>query len=409
MIYNIDMKRITIAVVGGGASGLIASALLSKYENCSVLLFERNDRLGKKLSATGNGQGNITHRALSTDDYFAQAAFPEERVSRMLAEYGDDSVCAYLQSLGVLTDTDGRGRVYPAGKQASSITDALRFSLRENVQTHLQTKIVDIRKKDGGFILTTDKNQSFFADYVLLCTGGKSAKNFGTDGTAYALAERFGHSCTPLFPSLVQLKTDVGAIRTLKGIRVADGKVTAQVNGKTITSLQGDIIFTDYGVSGDAIFRISAYVADKISQGVTLSLDLLPNYTQEEIALAMQNKRAAFPDMPFIELLGGTLNNQVGRAVLKTVSSDDILSAAKRVKDFPLTVIGTLGYDYAQVTKGGIPLAETDESLQSKLVNGLYFAGETLDIDGACGGYNLQWAYTSARVVVDALTAKMDK
>lgn len=406
------MKPLTIAVIGGGAAGLVASALLTSYENCRVLLFERNDRLGKKLSATGNGQGNITHRALSVDAYFAQSALPKSKVARMLSLYDDDSVCAFFQTLGVLTDTDVKGRVYPSGRQASAVTDALRFSLGKNVDVRLQTKVTGLEKQANGFMLTAETQDGvchFFADYVLLCTGGKAAKNFGTDGSAYALAEGLGHSRTALCPSLVQLKTDVKAIRTLKGIRVADGGVTAYVNGEKKATLQGDIIFTDYGVSGDAIFRISAYIADKIDKGVTLSLDLLPRYTQEELISTMRNKRERFPELGFCELLGGTLNNQVGRAVLKTVKDGDIPAAAKAVKAFPLTVTGTLGFDYAQVTKGGIPLDETDDTLQSTLVQGLYFAGETLDIDGACGGYNLQWAYTSARIVVDALIEKIGK
>ncbi len=403
MVYNRFMKRIKVAIIGGGASGLVlASSLQCNNEN-TVALFERGERLGKKLSATGNGQGNVTHRNISVADYFSCTQPPKKRLESILTKYDDGSFCAFLQEMGLLCLTDERGRVYPSGRQASSITDALRFTVAQNgVQIYTQTQIVGLEKAKDGFILQTE-NDAFHAQNVVLCTGGKAAKNFGTDGTAYALALALGHSVTALTPSLVQLKTQTSTIKTLKGIRVANGKLTARWRGGE-HSLCGDIIFTDYGVSGDAVFRISAYVADKTD--VTLWLDFLPEYTEEQIYLALSKKRAVFPSLPFEELLGGIVNNQVGRAVLKTVKKDDIQAAAKAVKAFPLAVTGTLGFDYAQVTKGGIPLAETDDSLQSIYAKGLYFAGEILDVDGACGGYNLQWAYASARVVADALNAK---
>lgn len=403
MVYNRFMERIHTAIIGGGASGLILAAALKQNNTRTVALFERGERLGKKLSSTGNGQGNITNRNLSVAAYFSCSQLPKKRVESILKKYDDTHFCSFLQEMGLLCFADERGRVYPSGRQASSVTDALRFTVaQKGVQVYTQTQITQLEKTDGGFLLTAS-NGKFYAENVVLCTGGKAAKNFGTDGAAYALAKAFGHNVTALTPSLVQLKTQTSAIKTLKGIRVTDGKLTARWRDGE-HSLCGDIIFTDYGVSGDAVFRISAYVADKTD--VTLWLDFLPEYTEEQIYLAIIKKREAFSALPFEELLGGIVNNQVGRAVLKTVQKDDIRAAATAVKAFPLAVTGTLGFDYAQVTKGGIPLAETDDTLQSVYEKGLYFAGEILDIDGACGGYNLQWAYASARTVAEAINAK---
>jgi len=203
----------------------------------------------------------------------------------------------------------------------------------------------------------------------------------------------------------VQLKTEVKNSKTLKGIRVADAVVTAYW-GKETQTLTGDVIFTDYGVSGDAIFRISSYIADKIQQGVRLTIDFLPQFSYEKILALVVKKRERFPNTPYGELLCGIVNNQIGRAVMKLASDGDLRSAVKILKAFPLTVTGTLGFDYAQVTKGGIPLEETDENLQSNLVDGLYFAGEILDVDGRCGGFNLQWAYSSAKTVANAIIEK---
>jgi predicted flavoprotein YhiN len=206
----------------------------------------------------------------------------------------------------------------------------------------------------------------------------------------------------------VQLKTDTIHTKTLKGIRVNDGVLTAKTPmGEYV--VQGDIIFTDYGVSWDAVFRVSAFIAQTIVAGkTTLSIDFLPEYTQEELLCAMQEKRKAYPSIEDGELLFGIVNNQIGRAVLRRAAGD-MNKAAALVKNFTLTVAGSLGFDYAQVTKGGIPLAETDDDLQSILACGLYLTGEVLDVDGQCGGFNLQWAYSSACRVADALLKKYQK
>ena len=204
----------------------------------------------------------------------------------------------------------------------------------------------------------------------------------------------------------MQLKTDTAHIKTLKGIRVADARLTAYEGDKEIISLIGDVIFTDYGVSGDGVFRISAYIADKLASGnIRLSIDFLPQISAQEIQTAMEKKREIFPETAQTEYLFGVVNNQLGRAIMRRADGD-IGKAVSLVKGFTLSVVGSLGFDYAQVTKGGIPLSETDENLQSRFCEGLYFAGEILDIDGACGGYNLHWAYASARTVAKAIQAK---
>ena len=402
MRYNRIMEKIRTAIIGGGASGLF---LASALQQSNITLFERLDRLGKKLSATGNGQGNVTNLSVCEAEYFGSQS-EQPRVQEIVREADHVEMETFFRSLGVLLSADERDRVYPAGRQASSLTDALRYTLdQKGVDVCLSTRIIDIKKAADGFVLTAEKDgekKEYAAKNVVLCAGGKAAKNFGTDGTAYALAERFGHSVTALYPSLVQLKTDTVYTKTLKGIRVNDGGLTAWVGDKKI-SLQGDIIFTDYGVSGDAVFRASAFLSDQIADGqVRIAIDFLPKVTEEAVYQVLQEKRRAFPTLADTELLFGVVNNQIGRAVLKRANGD-LQKAAKLVKAFPLNVTGSLGFDYAQVTKGGIPLAETDEFLQSRFVKGLYFAGEILDVDGQCGGYNLQWAFSSAMRVVKGL------
>ena len=401
------MEKVTLAIIGGGAAGLILANSLKNPKG--TLVIERGERLGKKLSSTGNGQGNLTNLGVMDAEYFSVEKTSSTLVQDTIQQYNDSSMMEFFRSLGVLCIADERGRVYPSGRQASALTDALRFSLeRKGISTRMQTKVTKLESKGEGFILTMQTpsgEEKLYAEKVALCAGGKAAKNFGTDGSAYALAQGFGHTVTKLYPSLVQLKTNTEYTKTLKGIRINDGVIKAKTPTREL-SVQGDIIFTDYGVSGDSVFRLSAFIADEIEKGqCQLFLDFLPQYTEVEIYSLLREKQSAFPDMPVGELLFGVVNNQVGRAVLRR-AANDLKAAARLVKAFPLTVTGSLGFDYAQVTKGGIPLSEVNGKLESRLQKGLYFAGEILDVDGQCGGFNLQWSYASARVVARSLDEK---
>lgn len=401
------MEQVKVAIIGGGAAGLMLANSLKNQ--VGVVLLERGERLGRKLSATGNGQGNLTNLGVVDAEYFSVSKNPAPLIKKAICAYDNQSMTEFFRDLGVLCIADERGRVYPSGRQASALTDALRFALaRKGIDTRLESLVTKLERKGEGFVLTLatkSGEEKLYADKVVLCAGGKAAKNFGTDGSAYALAQNFGHTVTKLYPSLVQLKTDTEHIKSLKGIRINDGilSVTTPTRG---LSVQGDIIFTDYGISGDAVFRLSAFIADELEGGsCALSLDLLPQYTEEEIYSLLRAKKSASPDIPVGELLFGVVNNQVGRAVMRR-AANDLKRAAALVKSFSLTAKGSLGFDYAQVTKGGIPLTEVTEDLESRLQKGLYFAGEILDVDGQCGGFNLQWAYASARTVAKAIDGK---
>lgn len=408
------MERIEIAIIGGGASGLFLANVLADRNKKDVtavktVVFERGERVGKKLSSTGNGQGNITNAHLLTEERGYFSSCDSARVYEYLKTYDTTSFEKFWASRGVALTYDERGRAYPASRQASALTDALRFYASEKgIELRTGARVTALKKEGTEFVVTYEKDGSThtcYAQTVVLCAGGKAAKNFGTDGTAYALAQGFGHTVTPLYPSLVQLKTDTAHTKTLKGIRVTDGGLTAHTpNGEY--SLNGDIIFTDYGISGDAVFRISAFITPEIASGeVRVSIDFLPQFDEQNVYEMMQRKLAAYPTLDKTELLFGIVNNQIGRAVLRRANGD-LKRAAKLVKAFPLQVTGNLGFDYAQVTKGGIPLCETDENLQSKLAPNLYFAGEILDVDGQCGGFNLHFAYASACVVARAIDKK---
>ncbi len=396
------VKKIKTAIVGGGAAGLFCAARLD--DKNSILILERGERLGRKLSATGNGQGNVTNINFGAAHYFTFDQSQREKIGKVLEKYDDGKMIAFLERLGGLFQADERGRVYPTGRQASAVTDLLRFYLeREGAGVSLSSKVTSIEKREEGFLLTVETQkgkEKIQAEKVVLCVGGKAAKNFGTDGTGYELSKAFSHTVTPLYPALVQLKTQTKDTKSLKGIRAFNVAVRAYEGKELLAEARGDVIFTEYGVSGDAIFRLSSYLTSIAEKGAaSLFIDLLPDVDKEKLQKTVEQKAAS--GVAYGELLCGVLNNQIGRAVMKRARS--LSDVSFQAKNFTLDVTGTLGFDYAQVTKGGVPLKEVDENLQSRFCKGLFFAGEILDVDGECGGYNLQWAYSSACVVADKI------
>ena len=381
------MRRYDMAVIGGGASGCCLAAELGDA-GMSVLLLERGERLGRKLSATGNGQGNVTNVDMSVDKYFGGG----KRIVRDIV--GTDHRAALLPFCGIF-EADERGRVYPAGRQASSLTDELRHRIaRTNVDVRFGAFVTGL---DAGFEIRTESGERYLSDNVALCAGGKAAKQFGTDGNAYALAEGLGHTVTPLYPALVQLKADMRELRTLKGLRF-DCVVTAYADGAKLKRTRGDVIFTDYGLTGNAIYTLSSCLTDK--RHASVSMEFLPSVTLDAVREDVERKKLAGYEGG--DLLRCTLNNQLGKVIVKR-AGEDPGAIAKTVKDFRMDITGTLGFDNAQVTHGGIDMREVTEELESRFVPGLFFAGEILDVDGECGGYNLHWAITSAHRVATAV------
>lgn len=391
------LKVYDVIIIGGGASGLAcASRLNNSGKNLKICLLDSGERLGKKLASTGNGQGNISNSEMTISHFHGGNTSLVERIA-----CSDPYAGAKL--FDCLFTADEKGRIYPAGKQASALVDNLLINLKNSSGVELLTgvKAEKIESKEYVFNVICDKSR-YSSKFVILCAGGKAQKQYKTDGSAYALATGIGHTLTSLYPSLVQLKTDTRHIKTLKGIR-ADCKITAICNEKIIAESRGDVIFTEYGVSGNAVFSISSYVTDK--QGVTLSLEFLPDFSEEEIEKSILVKKAV--GWATEELLSGTLHNQIGRSIIRRAGTNSASDIVKTLKNFTLDVTGNLGFDYAQVTKGGINMKEITDELESRLANNLFFAGEILDVDGDCGGYNLQWAFTSGIAVADAILKRI--
>ena len=363
----------------------MACAVLLARRNMRVELFERGERLGRKLSATGNGQGNVTNTHVAPQYYFSDDG---EKVARVLAHFSCGDAVRFLEDMGGIFLPDARGRVYPAGRQASAVTDLFRREIaRLGVIVHTGTRIARLSHDGRSFRLTREGGAAE-ADCVVLAAGGRAAPNFGTDGSAYALAQAFGHTVTALSPVLVQLRTDPAAVRGLKGIRV-DAGVKVLRGGRERYACRGDVLFTESGISGDAVFRASSYA----EKGDTVLIDFLPDVPPDRLAASV----GAGEDG-----LLCVVNNGLGRQLFRRAAGDRARVLAL-LKAFPLAVTGTLGFDYAQATRGGIPLSETDGALMSVFRRGLYFAGEILNVDGACGGFNLHWAWASAHHICEAI------
>lgn len=384
-----------ILIIGGGAAGMMAALTASENPNHQVILAERQSRLGRKLLATGNGRCNLTNRNMGKEHYHGEQ---RNFCNYALNYFNVDMTLEYFRTLGLLTVTEPSGRVYPYSDSANSVLDVMRLplELRKNVSILTGMEILSLEKWKGCFVAKTAEEE-LQADRVILCAGGLAGSKLGGTEMGYKLLCSMGHSRTKLFPSLVQLKTDSTFVKSLKGVRaealVRYGKACAR----------GELQFTDYGVSGPVIFELS-----RAALGGELRIDLLPDYSSEELLELLECRKKTLPELKAEDLLTGLLHNRLGRTLLRACGLSleqscegirDLTMVVKMCKSFILAVTGTMGMEQAQVTAGGIRTEEFDPTtMESKLCPGLYAAGEVLDIDGDCGGYNLQWAWSSGRL-----------
>lgn len=387
------------AVIGGGASGMLAAiSCAHAHPSDTVLLFERQTRVGRKLLSTGNGRCNLSNEDISRSHYHGQSPDFVNYAIKTVDPLG------WFHEKGLFTVTEKSGRIYPLSDSANSVLDILRFSLeKDNIHVHLGCEVRSIKKLNNQFSINTD-SESFSADRVIVACGGLAGTKLGGSMSGYQLLRSFGHSCAKLFPALVQLKTEEAFVNPLKGVRCDAG--IALYDKEVIAQSDGEIQFTQYGISGPAIFEISRQAAVHHGQ-LTLVLDFLRSYDKKDVLKALEQKCKTFPELKSGELLTGIVHNRLGKMLLKSsqvsldmrcceLSTDDLCRVAEACKHFLLPVTGTMGMDCAQVTAGGVITDEFDaKTLQSKLCKGLYACGEVLDIDGDCGGYNLHWAWAS--------------
>ena len=391
-----------VIIIGGGASGLTALIALLQNGVKNVTLLERLDRVGKKITATGNGQANLTNDNLTDKNYYSnKAGF----YSFALKNHGVNDYKAFLRSIGIITVSDEQCRVYPLSKQANSVVDFMRaYLINKGADIRTGVFVTDVQKKGDFFIVRSGLGDTFTAKNVLLCTGGNAQKQFGTDGNGYDLAKKLGHTVTKIYPSLVQLKANTDDIKSLKGLK-ADVRLTAIVDGKKVRVEEGELLFTDYGVSGNAVFKISPAFA--VDGDKLLSVEFLPTLDLLTLKDIIVERKKNFPYILGEELVSGLVHKQISKAIFKR-RDGTAKSIANACKNFEIKITGTTGFNYAQVTRGGISANELDDkTMRSTKCDNLYLVGEVVDVDGDCGGYNLQWAYSSARTATDDIVRRI--
>lgn len=392
-----------IGIIGGGASGMAAALAAAEQPGVQVVLMERQARLGRKLQATGNGRCNLTNLHAGQQGYHGdRPEFAREAISA----FGPQETLAWFRLLGLFTVAEPSGRVYPYSDQANSVVDVLRFALeRPNIQVKLGFEVEKVKKTPDGFLVES-KQEHLSCDRLIVACGGLAGTKLGGSMAGYQLLRSLGHRCTRLRPTLVQLKAAWGGIAGLKGVRA--NCHAAIYRGETLWSEStGELQFTEYGLSGPVMFEISRDACQGLGPW-HCRLDFLPEVPKSMLQEELLRRRQG--DLPASELLTGILHNRLGRVLTQAagislsrqvaqLGEAELFQVAQTVKDFDVALKEPMGMDSAQVTAGGMVTAEFDEqTMESRLVPGLYACGEVLDIDGDCGGYNLQWAWSSGRL-----------
>ena len=403
-----------VIIVGGGAAGLAAAVFLGRCaDGRRIAVLEKGPRVGKKLMATGNGTCNLTNVKATAADYHGAPRLADAALSAFsVAETMD-----FFTSIGVDCATRPDGKVYPLSEQAGAVLDALRLEAQAlGVEMICDTKVTAL-KKQGNTWCVVCENGKYVTKNVLVTVGGAAAPALGGSAEGYRLLTDLGCEKKPLFPSIVQVRTATDFVRSVKGIRV-DATVTLRTDGRAAAQSTGEVLFTDYGLSGPAVMFVSRIVADWERQKrgeIVACLDLLPDWDNDTL-LSRVRQRSQLKGRTLEDLLTGLLHKRVGQTVLRvaevlpltreveSLTEEEIARIVKTIKNWKLSVTGTQGFGGAQVTAGGIAATEINPSTFAvKRHSGLFAAGEVLDVDGDCGGYNLQFAWSSAYVAAKAM------
>ena len=393
----------TVAVIGGGASGMMA-AVTAASGGAHVILLEHKDRIGKKILSTGNGRCNFTNTHQEPICYHSEdPLFPWEVVERFNAQ----AVISFFLQMGVYSK-NRNGYIYPNSDQASAVLDAFRMELdRLKVEIRTGIECREIRPGKKGFTILTDQ-EPVRADRVILCAGSKAAPATGSDGSGYDLAKKLGHRILPVLPALTALKCEEKFFKSIAGVR-ANGSVSIWSDGECIAKDTGEIQLTDYGISGIPVFQVSRYASKLLyeKKETDAVLDFMPDFTKAQTNAFLRARAQTRPDKSAEMFLIGLFHKKLCDLWIRLskiprqrkageLTADEIACLTDLIKVFRVRIRETNSYDKAQVCCGGIDTREVDpETLESVYVPGLYFAGEILDVDGMCGGYNLTFAWAS--------------
>jgi predicted Rossmann fold flavoprotein len=404
----------SIIVVGGGASGMMCSILCAR-EGIDVTIIEKLPSLGKKILVTGNGRCNITNSSIeysnfySNDEYFYRYA---------IDRFGFEECREFFASIGLDIISIKDTKYYPMSLQASSVVELMEHEIdRLGIKVLTDTKIKSIKKSQDKFAIDIG-NRVLKSNNLLIATGGKGAKHLGSDADGYRYAKSLGHTITDTYPTLVQLLSDEPYLSRVAGVKVTT-TVSLVVDNKIINTLDGDVLFAKYGVSGNTILDLSreakkALIAKK---DVQISIDLLPHIDKEYIDSYLVDRFERYPKKLLSESLIGVINKKLIPIVVQNsishdknvanISKKERKNLIKLLEDFRVSITDTHEYAKSEATAGGVDTKDIDpKSMQSKKIANLYFAGEVVDVDGDCGGYNLHWAWASGSLVANSIVSK---
>lgn len=388
------MKK--VAIVGAGPSGMLAGIKIKESlgDKVNVVIYEKKDRVGKKILASGNGRCNLSNTDLDMSYY--NNAF----VNNIIKEINSTNLRCYFQELGLITMPDSSGRIYPITDMASTVLDILLRKISElQIEVKTNTLVTNIYKENDKYILTTNNELHPF-DIVILATGGKSSSYLGSNGEGYALAKELGAKITPLKPGLVGLKTTKDSIKGLNGIRQKVNLKLFNDKDECIFTENGEVQFKEDGISGIVVMNASR-VIERTNEDYKLYLDLLPSLTKDDIQIFFD----MHVELALAECLEGILPKMMAKLIMEKAKS--FKKAINLIKNYPIEITGDYGFDRSQVTLGGVSLDCINRNLNLKNHKNVYICGELLDIDGKCGGYNLHFAFASGIYVAKRIIGGM--
>lgn len=397
------MKHQSTIVIGAGAAGLIASIALAR-QGIEVLLLEQNSRIGKKILVSGNGKCNITNRTIASYRYYSQnPSFIEE----VFKGYGVEVIEAFFDSIGLPLIEGKEGKMFPMSLQASSVVQLLEYEAKNvGVEIVCDCAVRDITKKRDGFELETSQGVKV-ATKVVITSGSPAAPHLGGSNIGYAFATKLGHSLIPRHPSLVQLCSDEPWVQKCAGVKV-DGVARLYANGEVVGEKRGDLLFTNYGISGLAILDLSREVSMRLASFdyCQLHLDLMPHFSKAKLTTMLLDRVDNQSQKPISLWLQGILNKKLISIVLEQSKSRVTLEAmlnrkeinrlVHTMKNLKLSISDTKGFKGAEVATGGVDTTQINpQTMESNIVPHLFFAGEIVDVDGDRGGFNFHFAWVS--------------
>lgn len=404
-----EKKMSKILIIGGGASGVFA-AIWAARNGHSVCIYEKNEKLGKKLFITGKGRCNLTNGG-DMDTLFASVVSNSRFLYSSFYGYTNQDVIRFFEEIGVRTKTERGERVFPVSDHSSDVIRGLAQEMeRLKVEVHLKSEVREIRAEEGCFHkLILSGGEEVYGDACIVATGGLSYQTTGSTGDGYRFAESMGHQITACMPSLVPIEVKEPWIQELMGLSLKNVEVTVFDRKKKLYQEFGEMLFTHYGVSGPLILSASSYIGRKLSEKeLRMEIDLKPALDMEALDRRVLRDFERNQNRQFKNSLGGLFPSKLIPVILElggiepekkvnVISKEERRGFVSLIKHFPLTLTKLRGFDEAIITKGGVKTKEIDPgTMESKLVENIYFVGEVLDLDALTGGFNLQIAWSTA-------------